>query len=84
MKRRDALLSAAATAAGVALGCTGERADSAELSDAQMDVMLRHLSGYQLAPGEGAHVRASFTGSRFTMAVDPTIQPQADFDPAVD
>jgi hypothetical protein len=84
VKRREALLSVAVTAAGMAMGCSGEHADGAELSDAQVDLMLRHLAGYQLGPGEGAHVRQSFAGSRFTTAVDPTIQPQADFDPAVD
>jgi hypothetical protein len=37
-----------------------------------------------LGPGEGAAIRASFIGSRFPAAVDPTIQPQSDFDADVD
>ena len=48
-----------------------------------MQAMLR-LNGMDLDPGEGPKVLASFTANRFAVLVDPTIQPNSDFDPAVD
>ncbi len=84
MKRRDALVSIAASGAGMLLGaCAAPPAPDGDLSDEQLGALLR-LAGYQMAPGEGAKILASFKGNRFTTDVDPTIQPQSDFDPDVD
>jgi len=88
VKRREVLVSLAVAGAGVALGgCAGRPGadvDPRDPSDAQLGTMLRQLSGLDLRPGEGPSVLRSFKGSRFTAHVDPTIQPQADFDPEVD
>ena len=46
--------------------------------------MLQQLAGLELQPGEAAKVLASLKSNRFTAKVDPTIQPQSDFDPEVD
>ena len=83
MKRRDALVTLAASgAAAVWPACASKPADEG-LSDAQMRAMLQ-LNGMDLRPGEGPQILASFNASRFPASVDPTIQPQSDFDAAVD
>jgi hypothetical protein len=83
VKRRDVLVTIAASGAAAMLpACSGE-APTEGLSDVEMRGMLR-LNGMDLGPGEGAAIRASFVGSRFPAAVDPTIQPQSDFDADVD
>jgi len=88
MQRRDALASLAASGAGILLGgCTpsaASRAESDANSEALIEPMLSQLTGYSVRPGEAAAVLASLNGSRFTAPVDPTIQPQSDFDPDVD
>jgi hypothetical protein len=84
MKRRDALLALGASGMVIVLpGCAGPQASSGGLSEDQLEAMLR-LNGMSLAPGEGPAVLASFTANRFATVVDPTIQPQCDFDPEVD
>jgi hypothetical protein len=85
MQRRDALASLAVSGAGILLGaCSTPSAAGEGPSEAQIGILLRQLTGYELRPGEGAKVLASLQGSRYTGAVDPTIQPQSDFDPDVD
>lgn len=85
MQRRDALASLAASGAGLLLGgCAPPAAANAGPSESQIGPLLQQLTGYTLRPGEGATVLASLEGNRYTAAVDPTIQPQSDFDPAVD
>jgi hypothetical protein len=69
-------------AAAMVPACTSEPPKEG-LADLEMRAMLR-LNGMDLAPGEGPRVLASFTASRFPAAVDPTIQPQSDFDADVD
>jgi hypothetical protein len=84
MKRRDALVSMALSGAAVVLpGCATSRSEGGVLSEEQLRAMLQ-LTGMDLQPGEAPAVLASFTGSRFTAAVDPTTQPQSDFDADVD
>ena len=69
MHRRDALITLAALAA-----CSGGHEDD-------LQVVVRELGGFELKPGEGPAVLASLKGSRYTADIDPTIQPQSDFDP---
>jgi hypothetical protein len=84
VNRRDALLSIAVCGAVLALpACVVPESPSGLLSDGQMSAMLR-LNGMDLGPGEGPKVLASFRANRFTASVDPMIQPNSDFDPAVD
>lgn len=85
MERRDALATLAASGAGLLLnGCSPQPATTGRPSDAHIGLLLSGLTPYTLGPGEGAAVQASLDGNRFTAAVDPTIQPQSDFDPDVD
>jgi hypothetical protein len=70
MKRRDMLVSLAALAA-----CAGDPSDS------DLQAVVRQMGGFELKPGEGPAVLASLKGSRYIVDVDPTIQPQSDFDP---
>ena len=69
MNRRNALISLAALAA-----CTPGPQDD-------FQVVVRELGGFELKPGEGPAVMASLKGSRYTVDIDPTVQPQTDFDP---
>ncbi|HZS57936.1 MAG TPA: hypothetical protein VFA43_01610 [Gemmatimonadaceae bacterium] len=69
MNRRNALISLAALAA-----CSPGPQDD-------FQVVVRELGGFELKPGEGSAVMASLKGSRYTVDVDPTVQPQSDFDP---
>lgn len=64
-------------------GCAAPVGAPGALTDDQLRAMLR-LNGVDLGPDEGPKVLASFAGSRFTAVVDPMIQPNSDFDPAVD
>ena len=84
MKRREALVSIALSGTTILLpGCAPSPAPADTLSERDIQALLR-LQGVTLEPGEGAHVLTSFMSSRFTTAVDPTVQPQSDFDPEVD
>jgi len=69
MNRRDALIAVAALAA-----CSPGPQDD-------LQVVVRELGGFELKPGEGPAVLASLKGSRYTVDIDPTVQPQSDFDP---
>jgi hypothetical protein len=69
MNRRDALIAVAALAA-----CSPGPQDD-------LQVVVRELGGFELKPGEGPAVMASLKGSRYTVDIDPTVQPQSDFDP---
>ena len=55
-----------------------------QLSEEQLRALLHEFAGLDLQPGEGPHILASLKNNRFTAPVDPTIQPQSDFDPEVD
>jgi hypothetical protein len=70
MNRRDAVVSLAAVIAACSPG-----------PEDDLQVVVRELGGFELKPGEGPAVRASLKGSRYTVDIDPTIQPQSDFDP---
>ena len=84
VNRRHALLTIAMSGTAIALpGWDIPESQSGLLSDNQMQAMLR-LNGMDLGPGEGPKVLASFTANRFAAPVDPTIQPNSDFDPGVD
>jgi hypothetical protein len=83
VKRRDALITLAVSGAAAILPACATDAKKEGLSEAEMRAMLR-LNGMDLGPGEGAAVLASFMGGRFPATVDPTIQPQSDFDADVD
>jgi hypothetical protein len=83
VKRRDVLVTLAASGAVAILPACARQTRKEGLSDAEIGAMLR-LNGMDLDPGEGAAVRASFMGSRFPATIDPTIQPQSDFDADVD
>ena len=72
MKRRDAIGSLAALTALAA--CSPGPQDD-------FQVVVREMGGFELKPGEGPAVMASFKDSRYTVDIDPTVQPQADFDP---
>jgi hypothetical protein len=69
MNRRDALISLA-----VLTACSPGPEDD-------LQVVVREIGGFELKPGEGPAVLASLKGSRYTVDIDPTIQPQSDFDP---
>jgi hypothetical protein len=69
VNRRDALIAVAALAA-----CSAGPQDD-------FQVVVREIGGFELKPGEGPAVLASLKGSRYIVDVDPTIQPQSDFDP---
>lgn len=64
-------------------GCMPSQVPADSLSERDLHALLR-LQGVALEPGEGTHVLTSFMASRFNTAVDPTVQPQSDFDPEVD
>jgi hypothetical protein len=83
VKRRDALVTLAVSGAATAWPGCASKVPGEGLSDPQMRAMLR-LNGMDLRPGEGPQVLASFNASRFPATVDPTIQPQSDFDASVD
>jgi hypothetical protein len=70
MNRRDALISLA-----VLTACATSTPDD------DLQAVMREYGGFELKPGEGPAVLASLKGSRFIEDVDPTIQPQSDFDP---
>ena len=82
MKRRDALRSLVVSSAAAAFPVAASTAPTTELSEEQIRAMLR-LVGIELRAGEGAAVLDSFNNARFTIEVDPRIQP-ADFDADVD
>jgi hypothetical protein len=82
MKRREALVSLAVSGAALIAPAYGREVSPKDLSDEQIRAMLR-LNGLDLAPGEGAKVRASLALNRFVIPVDPSLQP-ADFDADVD
>jgi hypothetical protein len=50
-------------------------------TDDNLQAVVQELGGFELKPGEGPAVLASLKGSRYTKDVDPTVQPQSDFDP---
>lgn len=75
MNRRDALVSLAAVASLTACAASTPADD--------LQAVVRQIGGFDLQPGEAPAVLASLKGSRYTADVDPTIQPQADFDPDV-
>jgi len=84
MKRRDLLLSMAASSVAIALpGCVG-RSGNKGVSESDVRDMLMDLYGIELPPGQEQAVIASLKGSRYTAAVDPMVQPQCDFDAEVD
>lgn len=79
MLRRDAIASLAVSGAGILLGgCTPTHAPD-PTSAIDIGSLLHDLTDYTLRPGEGAGVLGSMRANRFTIAVDPTIQP-TDFD----
>jgi hypothetical protein len=85
MKRRDALVSLAVSGAGVLwAGCGANQAPTAGLTEQQVGLLVRELTGSELQPGQASQVLASLKGNRFTADVDPTIQPQSDFDADTD
>jgi len=85
MKRRDVLRSLAVTGAGLALeGCTQQPATTGTLTDADVERMLRTMTGFEPKPGQAAPVREMLASMRFKGTVDPRIQPSLVFDPEVD
>ena len=85
MKRRDALVSVAVYGAGAVLpSWSGLKVPSEGLSEEQLRILLRQLAGLELQSGEAPKILASLRSNRFTASVDPTVQPQSDFDPEVD
>jgi hypothetical protein len=78
MKRREALVSLAAAASLASLAACASASPADDLQ-----AVVRQLGGFDLSPGEAPAVLASLKGSRYTAEVDPTIQPQSDFDPDV-
>jgi hypothetical protein len=55
-----------------------------ELSEAQVEALLRSLAEVEPTPGEPAHVRAFLEELRFRTETDPRIQPALGFDPEVE
>jgi hypothetical protein len=84
MKRRDALVSLAVSGAGVLWAGCGGQEPSGGLSEQQVGLLVHELTGSELQPGQASQVLASLKGNRFTADVDPTIQPQSDFDADTD
>jgi hypothetical protein len=85
MERRDALRSLAATGAALVLpGCRKPAASAAVVTDADVDRMIRTLSGVDPASGDLAPTRALLASFRFKGTVEPGVQPALAFDPEVD
>lgn len=85
MKRRDALLSIAAVAA--ALGVTPEQVQTlehAELTDDEVEALLRTLARVAPRPSEAGSVRAFLTQRAGGARTEPTVQPAFAFDPEVE
>jgi hypothetical protein len=84
MNRRDLFSSVAIVAGTMLWDPRSATSQSDGLSDEQLRSALRYLAGLDLEPGEAAKVLASLHLNRFDVKVEPTVQPQADFDPEVD
>ena len=85
MKRRDMLVALAVSGAGTALAsCAGPQGPGEGLGEEQLRLMLRQLAGFELSPDEAPRVLAALKTNRFTGRVDPTTQPQSDFDAEVE
>jgi hypothetical protein len=85
VKRRDLVVSLAASGLGIALGpWVAAGRPNEELSEEQLRMILRELAGFDLPAAEAPKVLAAFKLNRFTTKVDPIVQPQADFDPEVE
>jgi hypothetical protein len=85
VKRRDALVSLAVYGAGAVLpSWSGLKVPSEGLSEEQLRILLWQLGGLEMQSGEASKVLVSLRSNRFTASVDPTVQPQSDFDPEVD
>jgi hypothetical protein len=75
----------AVSGAALALGACGRTVPAAgDLSEGELHAWLRYVDGDQAGSGDAQGILASLKANRFTAAVDPTIQPQSDFDPDVD
>jgi hypothetical protein len=85
LKRCDALISIPIFGVGAVLtSCDAPPMQTGEISEEQLRLMLRQLSGLELAPGEWTKVLESLKATRFTAYIDPMTQPQSDFDPGAD
>jgi hypothetical protein len=85
VKRRDALVSVAVYGAGAVMpSWSGVKIPSEGLSEEQLRILLWQLAGLDLQSGEAPKILVSLRSNRFTANVDPTVQPQSDFDPEVD
>jgi hypothetical protein len=86
VKRRDAIVSLALSGLSTLLlsRAAAGQAENEGLSEEQLRIVLRQFAGLDLQPGEAPKILASFNSNRFMVKVDPTIQPQCDFDPEVD
>ncbi len=83
MERRDALLLLITSAAGATLASC-EMSKEGGISQQQLVALVRNVAGLDTQAKDAPKVLASFNSNRFTAKVDPTIQPQADFDPETD
>ena len=85
MERRDVLVAIVVSGAVNALNLwAAPQLLTEDLSEEQLRFLLRQLAGLELQASEAPKILASFKSNRFTAKVDPTIQPQSDFDPEVD
>jgi hypothetical protein len=85
MKRRDALVAIAAAAA--ALRWTPERIQTlqhAELTDQEVEALLRALAEVEPRPGETERVRAFLSERTGGARTEVTVQPGFAFDPEVE
>lgn len=85
MKRREVLLSLAATSLGIAAAEELVEASQArELSEDQVEALLRAVAGVEPRSGEAESVRARLNRRRAEFDTDPRLQPGFAFDPEVE
>ena len=86
MERREVLSTlAAAGVAALSPSCVGNRRlDTRELSDEQIEALLRTMYGLTLRPGEAAQVRQTLLAANLKDDIDARVQPAIYFDPEVE
>jgi hypothetical protein len=86
MKRRQVLGTlAVATATAFSPSCREQAPiDAGDLSDEQIEGLLRALYGLTLRPGEAAQVRRTLSAAKLKDDIDARVQPAIYFDPEVE
>jgi len=85
VKRREALLSLAATTLGITVTPELlEAVQAPDLTDEQVEALLRSLAKVEPRPGEAEGVRARLNRARSQPDTDPRLQPGFAFNPEVE